>query len=118
MKNKYNWTKPDAWITNNNDCTWSEFQKQFPQFPFTDATFYNRKSKLIKGYKTSPSTTQRQFKSLYYAIASIPISEISEEEMKGMQRMLDLIQKHTKIKMEIVDPRQSKNIEIRQSQSR
>lgn len=118
MKDKHDWSKADEWIKTNSNCTWSEFQKQFPQFPFTDATFYNRKTKLLKKQKKTKDTTTRSYRMLYQTLTTLPQGDVSTDELKGMKRMNDILQKYTKIKIEIVQLVDPSQIEIRQCQTR
>ena len=126
MKNKmrghYNWTEADKWILANLKLGWKEFQKEFPQFPFTDATFYNRKYKLVKGKKVASQSSRKaySYRPLYQTLITILKSEMSDEELKGMKRMNDVLEKHAKIKVSIVETIENDihQIEIRQTQPR
>jgi len=125
MKNKmrghYNWTEADKWILANFKLGWKEFQKEFPQFPFTDATFYNRKYKLVKGKDVPQATkTTRVYKTLYQTLLTIPRTEVTDSELKGMIRMNEIITKHTNEKIEIIQVVKDEipQIEIREIQTR
>ncbi len=121
-KGTYNWTTADQWIIENSDLSYSAFKKEFPGFPFTDATFYNRKLKLKKKNKLSIETPTRSYstRTLYQTLVSVPSSEIAEEELKGMKRMNEILEKHMKVKVEIIEiiKDDQRQIEIRQVQTR
>jgi hypothetical protein len=47
IKNSHDWGKADKWIEENADETYPGFKKAFPQFPFTDVTYYGRCKKIL-----------------------------------------------------------------------
>lgn len=123
MKDKFNWGKADEWIRNNQHVAYSEFINAFPKFPFTDATFYNHKTKILHpGLKgIAKETATRSYRTLYETLITIPRVDITDNELKGMKRMNEILRKHAKTKFDIIQVVAEDNttqIEIRQTQAR
>lgn len=103
MKNrkkfKIDWDKYDSYIIKNAESTWTEFKKEFQNFEGTDAAYYARKHKLLDK-KSTKSTEHKKIKCFYKTIDSIPETEISKDEIKGMIRLAEIL-KHDNCKIRI-----------------
>ena len=108
QKEHYDWNKTDKWIIDNPDVTFPVFKKAFPDFPFTDATYYGRRRKLTGGGR-GPYTR----KTLYETIGTIDAKELSSmNAISAMKRLLSFIDKHGK-EIEIVRLADPDSVEIR-----
>ena len=108
---KYNWSKADKWIKENPGETFPAFKEAFPQFPFTDATYYGRRRR-IHGGGTRSYTYSR--KTLYETIGTMDMKEIKNlDALSAMKKLLGFIDKQGKTHVEIVRLSDPDSIEIR-----
>jgi len=118
--------KMDEWILSHMDESETGFSKAFPNFKHSPQSFYSRKSEL-KTRSKKPNKNyiqpirQYSYRTLYQSLTTIPMSELGKDELKGMERMIDVLQKFTKIKIEMVIVQKGSQpayLEIRETQNR
>lgn len=110
----YKWDKVDTWIKNNPEVTFTEFKKEFPQFPFSDATYYGRRRRII-GKPYGSGTTRG--KTLYETLAKIELAELKDvKPLDAMKKLLEVLNKSSRTGVDIIELANPPAIEIRSFQ--
>lgn len=107
---EYDWAKADAWMEKNPTAAYPVFKEAFPDYPFTDATYYGRRRKLV-GPTRSISSPK---KTLYETMGQFEMKEVKKmDAVTAMRRLLGLIDKHSRTHVEIVQLVDPDALEIR-----
>ena len=107
----YDWTEADAWMRKNPTQPYPVFLKKFPNYPFTDATYYGRRRKVTgKGRAYTPSSR----KTLYETLGTFEMAEVQKmNAISAMKALLALIDKNSKTHVEIVQLANPNILEVR-----
>jgi len=107
----YDWTVADAWMRKNPTQPYPVFLEKFPNYPFTDATYYGRRRKVTGKGRAYTSSSR---KTLYETLGTFEMAEVQKmNAITAMKALLALIDKNSKTHVEIVQLANPNIIEIR-----
>lgn len=113
---EWDWAKVEDWMKSNAHATYQEFKAVYPKYPYTDSAYYAMRRKVNDPSLYNDSYRPKSHKSTLYKIMGTLDRDAVEKAspMDAMKMLLEIIERHTAVGVQIVELKDPPSIEIRQ----